>query len=65
MAEAADGPEDAVETGCGLVVDNPAVGSALPDGHIPLVGFLRVVHPFESAVGAVLFGCADEADSVD
>lgn len=65
MADAADGPEEAVDTGCGRVVDRPAVGSALPEGHMPLVGFLRVVHPFESAVPVVPFVCCDEADNVD
>ena len=32
MVEAADGPEDPDDTGCGRVIERPAVASALPVG---------------------------------
>ena len=44
MADAADGPDEVDETGWGRVVERPAVGSAFPDGQMPLELFLRVVH---------------------
>ena len=44
IAEAADGPDEVDETGWGRVVERPAVGSAFPDGQMPLELFLRVVH---------------------
>jgi hypothetical protein len=35
MAEAADGPDDAVDIDCGRAVEMPAMGSALDAGHSP------------------------------
>lgn len=66
MAEAADGPDEVEETGWGLVVERPAVGSALLDGQMPLELFLRVVHVVGSLLDGVAgWDVAEAAEMVD
>jgi len=61
MADAAEAPEDDVEeTGCGLVMDSPAVGSDLPGGQMDLLFFLRVPQP-----STVPFDDAEELEMVE
>ena len=45
MVDAADWPDDGVESGCGRAVDIPDTGSAFDGGQRPLAGFFRGPHP--------------------
>lgn len=61
MVEAADGPDEPDETGCGRAVESPAVGSDLPMGTNMALPFFRVVYPAASAPLAL----ADDAVMVE
>lgn len=72
IAEAAEGPDVAVETDCGLAVDIPAVGSDFPGGHSPRLVFffdaqvspeVDVLALFEADGAAMV--AAEETDEFD
>lgn len=69
MADDAVGPDVAELTGCGLAVDMPVAGSALPGGQSPRVGFFRAAQLFASVPGACtapfVWGCCDGCDGAD
>ena len=54
IADDAAGPADEVDTGCGRAFDTPDTGSALEDGHRPLVGLFFDAQVFESPLVVLL-----------
>jgi hypothetical protein len=59
-------PEVAELTACGLAVEMPVAGSALPGGQSPRVGFFRTAQlPDSPEVTLVPLVCAEEAEMVD
>jgi len=66
IAEDAEAPDVAELTACGLAVDIPVAGSALPGGQSPRVGFFRTAQlPDSPEVTLVPLVCAEEAEMVD
>ena len=62
--DAADCPEDAVDTACGRAVEIPAVGSDFPAGHMPLLGFFRVAQLSDEGA-VILLVCDADAETVE